>query len=307
MNDRVGAGRVLVVDDDRITRALLTRGVEQAGHVVQTAENGRDALDLLRDGPYDVVLLDIVMPELDGVAVLEQIKADPRLQHVPVIMISAVDEIDSVVRCIEMGAEDYLPKPFDPVILRARINAGLARKRLHEVEQERVRSVFSRFVPEHVVEDVLERTDEDLRLGGSRDIGTVMFTDIRGFTAFSEAAEPPQVIQVLNEYFGEMIDAIFGQDGTLVGYRGDGLLAVFGAPIAHDDHADRALAAAREMLEVRLPRFNGWLAEQGLSERFEMGIGPTAARSCQATSARRANSSTRSTGIRSTRPLAWRG
>jgi len=201
MNDRVGAGRVLVVDDDRITRALLTRGVEQAGHVVQTADNGRDALDLLRDGPYDVVLLDIVMPELDGVAVLEQIKADPRLQHVPVIMISAVDEIDSVVRCIEMGAEDYLPKPFDPVILRARISAGLARKRLHEVEQERVRSVFSRFVPEHVVEDVLERTDEDLRLGGSRDIGTVMFTDIRGFTAFSEVAEPPQVIQVLNEYF----------------------------------------------------------------------------------------------------------
>ena len=81
------------------------------------------------------------------------------------------------------------------------------------------------------------------------------------------------MIQVLNEYFGEMIDAIFGQDGTLVGYRGDGLLAVFGAPIALDDHADRALAAAREMLEVRLPRFNDWLAEQGLSERFEMGIG----------------------------------
>ena len=269
----MSAGRVLVVDDDPITRAILTRGVEQAGHLVQTAENGRDALDLLRDGPCDVVLLDIVMPELDGVAVLEQIKADPRLQDLAVIMISAVDEIDSVVRCIEMGAEDYLPKPFDAVILRARINAGLARKRLLELQQERVRSVFSRFVPEHVVEDVLERTDDDLRLGGSRDVGTVMFTDIRAFTAFSEAAPPQQVIQLLNEYFGEMIDAIFAQDGTLVGYRGDGLLAVFGAPIALDDHADRALAAAREMLEVRLPRFNDWLAERRLSEPFEMGIG----------------------------------
>ena len=178
-------GRVLIVDDDRINRTLLTRGVEQAGHFVRTAENGRDALALLGEEPYDVVLLDIVMPELDGVSVLEQIKSDPHLQHVPVIMISAVDEIDSVVRCIEMGAEDYLPKPFDPVLLRARINAGLARKRLHDLEQERVRSVFSRFVPEHVVEDVLERTDDDLRLGGSRDVGTVMFTDIRGFTAFS--------------------------------------------------------------------------------------------------------------------------
>ena len=267
------AGRVLIVDDDRINRTLLTRGVEQAGHEADTAENGRDALDLLREGQYDLVLLDIVMPELDGVSVLDQIKADPRLQHVPVIMISAVDEVDSVVRCIEMGAEDYLPKPFDPVILRARINAGLAKKRLHDLEQERVRSVFSRFMPEHVVEDVLQRTDEDLRLGGSRDVGTVMFTDIRGFTAFSEQAQPQRVIQLLNEYFGEMIDAIFAQDGTLVGYRGDGLLAVFGAPIALDDHADRALAAAREMLEVRLPHFNSWLHKHRLGGPFEMGIG----------------------------------
>ena len=266
-------GRVLIVDDDRINRTLLTRGVERAGHLVRTADNGREALALLGEEPYDVVLLDIVMPELDGVSVLEQIKSDPRLQHVPVIMISAVDEIESVVRCIEMGAEDYLPKPFDPVLLRARINAALARKRLHDVEQERVRSVFSRFVPEHVVDDVMDRTDDDLRLGGSRDVGTVMFTDIRGFTSFSEQAEPQRVIQLLNEYFGEMIDAIFAQDGTLVGYRGDGLLAVFGAPIAHDDHADRALAAAREMLDVRLPRFNGWLQDRDLGGPFEMGIG----------------------------------
>ena len=266
-------GRILVVDDDRVNRTLLARGVEQAGHLVRTAENGRDALALLGEEPHDLVLLDIVMPELDGVSVLEQIKSDPHLQHIPVIMISAVDETDSVVRCIEMGAEDYLPKPFDPVLLRARINAGLARKRLHDLEQERVRSVFSRFVPEHVVEDVLERTDNDLRLGGSREVGTVMFTDIRGFTTFSEQAEPQRVIQILNQYFSEMIDAIFAQEGTLVGYRGDGLLAVFGAPIALDDHADRALASAREMLEVRLPRFNGWLDEHGFGGPFQMGIG----------------------------------
>src|SRR4030095_5890399 len=137
---------------------------------------------------------------MDGYQVLECIRSEPRLRHIPVIMISALEDVESVVRCIEMGAEDYLPKPFDAVILRARINAGLARKRLHELQQERVRSVFSRFVPEHVVEDVLERTDDDLRLGGSRDVGTVMFTDIRGFTAFSEQAEPQRVIQILNQY-----------------------------------------------------------------------------------------------------------
>jgi adenylate cyclase len=269
----LSVGRVLVVDDDRVNRLLLTRSLEREGHSVRCAENGVEALELLRDDPCDVVLLDIVMPELDGVSVLERVKSDPALQDVPVIMISGVDDTDSVIRCIEIGADDYLPKPFDPVLLRARISAGLTKKRLHELERDRMRGRFSRFVPEHVVDEVLERTDDDLRLGGSRDLGTVMFADLRGFTAFSESTAPQRVIELLNEYFSEMIDAIFEQGGTLVGYRGDGLLAVFGAPIPTEDHADRSLAAAREMLEVRLPRFNGWLAERGLGEGFAMGIG----------------------------------
>jgi class 3 adenylate cyclase len=266
-------GRVLVVDDDRVNRMLLTRSLEREGHDVRCAENGLEALELLHKDPCDVILLDIVMPELDGVSLLKRIKSDPVLHDVPVIMISGVDETDSVVRCIEIGADDYLPKPFDPVLLRARISAGLTKKRLHELERERLRGVFSRFVPEHVVDDVLERTDEDLRLGGSRDVGTVMFADLRGFTGFSESTAPKRVIELLNEYFSEMIDALFEHGGTLVGYRGDGLLAVFGAPIPLEDHADRSLAAAREMLEVRLPRFNRWLREQGLGEGFSMGIG----------------------------------
>ena len=101
---------------------------------------------LAEDRP-DVVLLDLVMPGMDGMEVLERIKADEQLRHLPVIVISGVDDAESVVRCIEMGAEDFLPKPFDPVILRARVNAGLNRKALHDLEQERVRSVFARFVP----------------------------------------------------------------------------------------------------------------------------------------------------------------
>jgi len=269
----LAGGRVLVVDDDRVNRMLLTRSLERQGHRVRCAENGIEALELLHDDPCDVVLLDIVMPELDGVSVLERIKADPATHDLPVIMISGVDETESVVRCIEIGADDYLPKPFDPVLLRARISAGLTKRRLHELERERLRGVFARFVPEHVVEDVLERTDDDLRLGGSRDVGTVMFADLRSFTAFSESTAPQRVIELLNEYFGEMIDAIFDQGGTLVGYRGDGLLAVFGAPIPLDDHADRAVAASREMLGVRLPRFNRWLGEHGLGDGFAMGIG----------------------------------
>ena len=273
MSGEHSTGRVLVVDDDRVNRTLLTRSLEREGHRVRGAENGLEALELLRDEPCDVVLLDILMPKLDGVSLLKRMKTDPALHDLPVIMISGVDETDSVVRCIEIGADDYLPKPFDPILLRARITAGLAKKRLHELERERLRGVFSRFVPEHVVEDVLERTDDDLRLGGSRDVGTVMFADLRGFTAFSESTAPHRVIELLNEYFSEMTDAIFEHGGTLVGYRGDGLLAVFGAPIPLEDHADRSLAAAREMLEVRLPRFNRWLGEHGLGRSFTMGIG----------------------------------
>lgn len=273
MNGEQSTGRILVVDDDRVNRALLTRSLEREGHRVRCAQNGLEALDLLRDEPCDVVLLDILMPKLDGVSLLKRMKTDPALHDLPVIMISGVDETDSVVHCIEIGADDYLPKPFDPVLLRARITAGLTKKRLHELERERLRGVFSRFVPEHVVEDVLERTDDDLRLGGSRDVGTVMFADLRGFTAFSESTAPQRVIEFLNEYFSEMTDAIFEHGGTLVGYRGDGLLAVFGAPIPLEDHADRSLAAAREMLGVRLPRFNRWLGEHGLGRSFTMGIG----------------------------------
>jgi adenylate cyclase len=264
---------VLVVDDDPINRAILAKTLERDGHVVTTAEDGREAWALLQRQPFDVVLLDVLMPEMDGREVLERIEQDVLLRHVPVIMISALDEIDTVVRCIELGAQDYLPKPFNPVLLRARINAGLTKKRLYELEQDRVRDVFSRFVPEQVVDEVLRRTDDDLRLTGVRRIATVLFADLRGFTEFAQALPADSVIDVLNQYLSEMSDAILDNGGTLVAYQGDGIMAVFGAPIEADDHADRALAAAREMLGVRLARFNGWLATNGLGDGFAMGVG----------------------------------
>jgi len=140
-------------------------------------------------------------------------------------------------------------------------------------ERERVRDLFSRFVPENVVDEVLASADAGLRLGGVQREGTVMFTDLRGFTTFAETLTPDQVIDVLNHYLSEMSDAILDHGGTLVAYMGDGIMAVFGAPIAQADNADRALSAAREMLTVRLPRFNAWLGEQDLGSGFRMGIG----------------------------------
>jgi two-component system cell cycle response regulator len=134
-------GFVLVADDDAVNRLLLASGLERDGHRVRAVANGLEALEALRDGLFDCVLLDVLMPGMDGYQVLQRIRSQPKLRHIPVIMISALDDVESVVRCIEMGADDYLPKPFDPVLLRARISAGLARKRLHDLEQEYLEQV----------------------------------------------------------------------------------------------------------------------------------------------------------------------
>jgi adenylate cyclase len=144
---------------------------------------------------------------------------------------------------------------------------------LNSMERQRVHDTFSRFVPAAVVNDVLARTDQDLRLGGVRRDGTVLFCDLRGFTSFSEELPPDSVIEVLNHYLEEMSDAIMDHGGTLVAYMGDGIMAVFGAPLEQPDHADRALASAREMLDLRLPRFNKWLEEAGMGRGFAIGIG----------------------------------
>jgi adenylate cyclase len=162
--------------------------------------------------------------------------------------------------------------PFGTLVVSS-VGALGAHYLLAAFERERVRDVFSRFVPETVVEQVLARTDRDLRLGGVSLESTVMFTDLRGFTTFSEALPPARVIECLNGYLEEMTAAILGHGGTLVSYEGDGIMAVFGAPIEQPDHADRAVAASREMLTVRLPKWNGWLRENELSDGFKMGIG----------------------------------
>jgi len=134
-------GRILVVDDYVLNRMQLKRSCEQQGHTVALAENGRQALEMLDAGDFDLVLLDILMPEMDGFEVLARLKSDPARRDLPVIVISALDEMESVVRCIGMGAEDFLPKPFDPLLLRARLGACLEKKRLRDQEVEYLQQV----------------------------------------------------------------------------------------------------------------------------------------------------------------------
>ncbi|HEY4427104.1 MAG TPA: adenylate/guanylate cyclase domain-containing protein [Solirubrobacteraceae bacterium] len=144
---------------------------------------------------------------------------------------------------------------------------------MEAMERERVRDMFSRFVPAGVVDEVLASADENLRLGGVERDCTVLFSDLRGFTTFSENQPAARVIEVINHYLNEMTEAILEAGGTLISYMGDGIMALFGAPLAQEDHADRALAAAREMVGPRLAQFNAWLAEEGFEHSFEMGVG----------------------------------
>ena len=141
---RTARGHLLVVDDDRLNRMLLTRALREAGYTTETAENGRQALALLRDGrqpAFDIILLDVLMPEMDGYQTLARIKEQGTLQHLPVIMISAVDDMDSIIRCIKLGATDYLTKPFNAALLHARLSASLAGKRLRDLELEYLEQV----------------------------------------------------------------------------------------------------------------------------------------------------------------------
>ena len=256
--------RLLVVDDNKVNRLLLARSVELLGHRSASAPDGRVALQMLRAEPFDLVLLDIAMPEMDGFQVLEVMLADLKLRDLPVIVTSALEGLDNVVRCIELGAEDYLTKPVNPVLLKARVGASLEKKRLRDQQKELVR----RFATDAVAQD-LEQSG--FALGGRRVQATVMFADIRGFTTMVEQQPPEETIELLNTYYMLMFDAISGQGGVVNQMIGDGLMALFGAPLALADAPLAAAQAALDMMElVRL--YNAERASQGKAA-IAIGIG----------------------------------
>jgi CheY-like chemotaxis protein len=170
--------RLLVVDDNKVNRMVLSRNLEQQGHIVETAENGREGLEKIRTQSFDLVLLDIEMPQMDGYQVLEACLNDIALRQIPIIMTSAMEELDAVVKCVELGAEDYLTKPVNPILLRARVNASLEKKRLRDEQ----RKLFRTFATKEVAEELL-RTG--FSLGGKYVNATVMFADIRSFTTIA--------------------------------------------------------------------------------------------------------------------------
>ena len=243
MGDLHGPARLLVADDNKVNRLLLQRSLELQGHSVACAANGRIALEMLGAGGFDLMLLDMEMPEMNGFQVLEHLAADRALRDLPVIVTSSLEGLDHVVRCIELGAEDYLPKPVNAVLLKARIGASLEKKRLRDQQKELVR----RFATSEVAQDLQQ---SGFSLAGRRVHGSVMFCDIRNFTALVESQPPEETIELLNTFYTLMFDAISGNGGVVNQMIGDGLMAIFGAPLPLADHAGAAVRAALEMVEL---------------------------------------------------------
>jgi len=264
MKGASASGHILVVDDNKVNRVLLGHSLEQQGHTVQTAENGKLALEILRRESFDLVLLDIEMPEMNGYQTLEACMNDSSLRDVPVIMTSSLDELESVVTCIELGAEDYLTKPLNPTLLKARVNASLEKKRLRDQQ----RQLFRTFATEQVADQLLR---DGFSLGGKHVQASVMFADIRGFTSISESRDPADVIELLNNCFAITFDAIVNHGGTVNQIEGDGLMAVFGTPVLQEKHREEAVRAAIEM-QTLLAGFNEQQIDLG-REPIWLGIG----------------------------------
>ncbi len=288
------AAALLVVDDDEGNRYTLERRLKREGYTNLTmANDGREALELLRARKFDLVLLDIMMPEMNGYQVLEQLKASLDLRDLPVIMISAVGEMASVVRCIELGAEDYLPKPFDATLLRARVAASLEKKALRDevrtqaaqlaewnrklegrvqeqVSQlDRLGRLKSFFSPQ-LAETIVNGGGEDLLKTHRREV-VVAFLDMRGFTAFTDRSEPEEVMSVLSEYHGAMGRLIMLHEGTLEHFAGDGIMIVFNDPIPLPSPIENAVKMSLTMQEHFVPLRATW-KKRGYDLNLGIGI-----------------------------------
>ena len=278
------AGVILAVDDMPENRELISRLLSRAGHTVISAESGEEALELLETRGVDVVLLDLMMPGIGGAEVLRKMKEHEGLRATPVIMISGRQDMDQIITCIQAGADDYLLKPFNPVLLQARISAGIERKRWHDREEDYrhqlernerfIRRTFGRYLSDDIVEQLLE-APEGLELGGDLREVTIMMSDICGFTSLAEHLPPTQVVSLLNRYFEAMTAIIFEHQGTIDEFLGDAILAVFGAPRRLDNDPERAVRCALAMREA-MAAVNAANAAAGLpalSQRIALNTG----------------------------------
>lgn len=271
---------ILVVDDSEVNRLLLRRRLEAAGHRVTVANDGREALAKIEAEPFDLVLLDVMMPEVGGLEVLETVRRTRTVAELPIIMATANDEVADIVKAFSLGANDYVTKPFDFAVVLARTGTQLALRRamdenrrlVEEVELRNrfIRQTFGRYVDREVVERLLA-THEGLSIGGEKRRVTVLMSDLRGFTSMAERLAPESVVAIINNYLTVMTDVIMECGGTIDEFIGDAILVLFGAPVERPDHARAAVVCALKM-QLAIAEVNRRNREQSLPD-VEMGIG----------------------------------
>jgi adenylate cyclase len=282
--------RILVVDDNEVGRDIVVTRLQLNGYETLEAADGKHALATARQSTPDLILLDVMMPEIDGIEVCRQLKSDPELPFIPVILVTAKTQTDDVVTGLDAGADEYLTKPIDQTALIARVRSALRVKSLHDqlnaqaahlaklnltleervtkqvAEIERV-GRLRRFLPPQVAELVVSSGDERLLESHRREV-TVVFCDLRGFTAFAEAAEPEEVIAILHEYHAALGTLINKFGGTVERFAGDGVLILFNDPVPCPDPCIRAVQLAIEMRDEIAK-----LAEKWRKHGHELGFG----------------------------------
>lgn len=272
--------RILVVDDNAMNRDLLSRRLEKRDFHVDTAEDGAAALAWLDSNPCDLVLLDIMMPGISGLEVLDRIRETRDGTELPIIMATAKGEQSDIVGALRAGANDYVTKPLEFPVVLARVNAQLdlkaandrVRALVDKVEKRNtfIRKVFGRYLTDEIAETLLE-SPEALELGGERREITILMADLRGFSTFAADRDAGEVMVLVNNFLSEMAEVIMAHGGTIDEFIGDAILALFGAPRPLDDHAGQAVRCALEMQRA-MARVNERNRAAGLPE-VATGIG----------------------------------
>jgi class 3 adenylate cyclase/ActR/RegA family two-component response regulator len=268
-----GTPKIAVADDDWLNRDLLETYLTQAGCQVSVFPDGETAWAGIQEDPPDIALLDVRMPNMDGITLCGLIKQNPQLGFIPVILVTAFDEEEEKLRAIQAGADDFIGKPYSSVVLVTRVRSLLNNKRLHDELEGRnrlLRQVLNRYVDSELAGVILTDPERHLKLGGETRFVTVLFADLRGFTKFTESHPADQVVETLNAIFTELTEVVFKHGGTFDKYLGDAVMAFYGAPFEGEDDVERALRTALEMQS----RFKQLMEENPLAASLGgLGIG----------------------------------
>jgi CheY-like chemotaxis protein len=275
--------KILIVDDDPFNLDLLEQELEDEGYIMERASDGEEALQKVESFAPDIILLDYMMPKMDGIEVVKRLRDDDRHKAIPVILLTAKAAQEDKVRGLDAGADDYVVKPFESVELLARVRSMMRIKQLHDsleewnlTLEEKVRQQvgeiqqmarLKRYLSPQIAASVLDVEDDDPFKSHRREI-TAVFLDLRGFTAFSDSAEPEEVMELLRAYHRETGKIIFQFEGTLEGFWGDGIMVFFNDPIPCEDHIQKAIRMA---LEIRVRGKD--LREGWLKKGFDLDIG----------------------------------